>query len=501
MPFRTIGSEWGRWDLHFHTPSSFDYQNGAVSDEQIVETLTTAGVVAIAVTDHHVLDAHRIVSLQKLGGDNLTVFPGIELRTELGGKESVHLIGIFDETSDAEFIGAKIQGPLQITPAEVGKQGHERVYVRFEQAAELIHELGGIVSVHVGRKTNSLENIGNEHPYKRAFKEDLATHHIDLFEIGRPEDAKSYEQIVFPAIGLKRPLIICSDNHDISNYAVKAGCWIKADPSFQAFQQIISDPEERVYIGDLPPSIDRVRKNKTKYIKSISFRKLPGSALDEEWFSGSIPLNSGLVAIIGNKGMGKTALAETIGLLGNTALHQAFTFLHQTKFREAKGNKASHFEATLEWQDSRTNTKRLSDSVATDAIETICYIPQNYLETICNELQIVNSGFDKELKSVIFSHVDEANRLDAASLDELIDFITEQTHSRMEHIRSDLKEINRRIIELQNQDSDQNKQVLKGSSRRKPVNSRPTTRPSHPKSKNPRLILHGNNKSSQWAKK
>lgn len=319
MPFRPIGSIWGKWDLHFHTPASYDYKNKARTDEQIVEGLVAAGITAVAITDHHVIDHRRIASLQALAAQRLTVFPGIELRSELGGHESVHLIGIFPETANAEHIWTKLQGPLRLTPREVGEQGNDLVYVRFEQAAELIHELDGVVSVHVGRKANSIENIGNEHPYKRAFKKDLTRSHIDIFEIGRPGDVEAYRRIVFPEIGMELPMIICSDNHDISEYTLKANCWIKSDPAFTGFRQIKSDPRERVWIGDTPPSTERVRNNATKYMRSIGFIKLPTSALGESWFSGTVPLNPGLIAVIGNKGTGKTALVEAIGLLGNTA--------------------------------------------------------------------------------------------------------------------------------------------------------------------------------------
>src|ERR1019366_2214422 len=125
--------------------------------------------------------------------------------------------------------------------------------------------------------------------------------------------------------------IICSDNHDIRDYRLKAPCWIKADPAFAAFQQIVSDPQERVFIGEVPPAVDRVRKNPTKYLKSISFSKISGSTLNEDWFAGTIALNPGFIAIVGNKGTGKTALAEAIGLLGNTAQSAGFCFLHPNK--------------------------------------------------------------------------------------------------------------------------------------------------------------------------
>ncbi len=461
MPFRPIGSTWGKWDLHFHTPSSYDYKNKSLTNQQIIDGLLGAGIVAVAVTDHHVIDAQRIQSLQSLGAGKVTVFPGIELRSELGGKESVHLIGIFSEDADPEHLWTKMQGPLKLTAAEVQSQGgDDRVYVRFEQAAKLIHELGGVVSVHAGRKSNSIEGIGNSHPYKQAFKEDLVRNHIDIFEIGRPSDENGYRNIVFPDIKAELPLIICSDNHDISNYVEKANCWVKSDPAFAGFQQIVSDPRERVWIGEIPPSVERVRKNATKYITSISFQKVPNSPLSEHWFSGAVPLNPGLIAVIGNKGSGKTALVEAVGLLGNTAQHDHFSFLNAQKFRQPRNNKGRHFIATLKWEDGNSPSALLADSVNPDALELVGYIPQNYLEVICNEIQTSDSRFDRELKSVIFSHVDETDRLGADTLEQLLTFLTEQTYARLKQLRDEMSAINATIIEFEQKGSKEARQFL-----------------------------------------
>lgn len=86
VPFHDRGSLWGRWDLHFHTPASFDYKNGSLTNELIVEVLKKAGVSVVAITDHHTIDVPRIRALQALAADDLTVLPGIEFRTELGGE-------------------------------------------------------------------------------------------------------------------------------------------------------------------------------------------------------------------------------------------------------------------------------------------------------------------------------------------------------------------------------------------------------------------------------
>jgi len=141
--------------------------------------------------------------------------------------------------------------------------------------------------------------------------------------------------------------------------------------------------------------------------------------------------------------MGKTALAESIGLLGNTAQHGAFSFLILQSSNYRRETKPAIFEASLSWLDGKSFTKNLSDDISGDAVEPFSYIPQHYIEKICNELQVANSSFEKELKAVIFSHVADAERLGAESLDSLIEYLTEQTYSRMEQIRAELREINK----------------------------------------------------------
>lgn len=460
LAFRAIGSTWGKWDLHFHTPSSFDYQKKNLTNQDIIKGLIKAGIAVVAITDHHTMDVARIQDLQALAKDKLTVLPGVEFRSELGGKETVHFIGIFPEDSNLTDLWTKLSGKLELTPGDIRKKGgDEKVYVPFTTAAETIHELGGIVTTHAGGKSNSIENVGNT-TFKMAYKADLARKHIDIFELGKVSDREAYEDKVFPAIKHRLPLIMGSDNHDISAYQPKAFCWIKGDPSFRTFQQLKSDTH-RAYVGDKPPEMVRIEANPTKYIASIAFQKVANSKLTEEWFDGTVPINPGLVAIIGNKGSGKTALAEAIGLLGNCESSDAFSFLNERKFRQAKNNKAREFEATLMWRNGHPMARKLSDRTDEDMPRDVSYIPQSYLEEICNEVNNVpGSKFDAELKSVIFSHVAEHKKLDAESLDDLIQFQTDPIEERIATLRAELHDLNVRILDLEVRSSDNNRQLL-----------------------------------------
>lgn len=406
------GSEWRKWDFHFHTPSSFDYKNSSLSAKAIVGSLVNANIAAVVVTDHHRIDVQRIQELRQEAGSEITFFPGIELRTELGGSESIHIIGLFSEDAELEHLWTKLQALLAITPKEVQEKGDDRVYVAFERAAGVIRELGGLVSVHAGKKSNSIERIANAAAFKQAVKEDLAKKCVDFLEINRVEDAHEYEQIVFPAIRRVFPLISGSDNHNADEYKTRLQTWIKGDTTFQGLRQILHEPVGRVFHGDRPPIIQQVAENATRYIRNVEIKKIAHSTLGEGWFDCSVPLNPGLVAIIGNKGSGKSAFADIVGLIGNSRNEDAFSFLSADKFRQPKHNKASHFIGRIEWYDGSRVERPLSQKRDPTLPESVRYLPQSFLESVCNELKSPQAGaFDRELKEVVFSHVAEPQRL------------------------------------------------------------------------------------------
>ncbi len=87
MPKRYLkGAEWRKWDLHLHTPSSYDYGDKGVTDSDIIVILESNGIAVVAITDHHVMDVERIQNLQKLGiSKGIRVLPGIELLSDARG--------------------------------------------------------------------------------------------------------------------------------------------------------------------------------------------------------------------------------------------------------------------------------------------------------------------------------------------------------------------------------------------------------------------------------
>ncbi len=458
-----LGSTWRRWDLHFHTPASYDYKNKAVGAAALVERLVSAGIHVVAVTDHHVIEVELIKEMQRLGGGELTVLPGIELRSELGGKESVHYIGIFPEDCDVGDVWIKLQS-LGISRADVARIGDEEVVVPFDKGCGAIRGQGGFVTVHAGTKSNSMEKLSSTDVIKRAFKRNFMLPLIDALEVGKEADCADYVGKIFPEVHTVLPLILCSDNHNILDYSAKCPMWVKADPTFAGLCHLRNEPVSRIYLGDEPPSVTRVRQEATKYISSVEFEKAPGSKECEKWFSGEVPLNHGLVAIIGNKGSGKSALADVLGLLGDCHAGRSFSFLNPDRFLKPRQRLGAMFTATVKWNSGSTTARALDEIVDQTAPELVKYIPQKYLEEICTEVATSNdkddSGFSGELKDVIFSHVPKAERLDHETLAALLRYLTSETEDRIRLVLQQLLDQDAAIVELEEQNTPEFKRTL-----------------------------------------
>lgn len=455
------GSLWRRWDLHFHTPASFDYADKRVTNAEIVNGLRKHGVSVVAITDHHTIDVDRFEELQLLAGDDITFFPGIELRCELGGSEAIHYIGIFPESSNVRDLWASLQGKLNITPSQVATKTDEKIWVPYDIGAKAIHELGGLVSIHAGKKSNSFENIKNTPVFKQLVKTDILRDYVDILEVKNAADCAAYLEKVFPSVGFRRPIIVCSDNHNIREYDTVCSCWIRGDATFDALKHLCCEPDDRVFIGDVPSLVQRVSKNRTRFVRSVDIKKVTSSPLAEKWFDCSVPLNHGLVAIIGNKGSGKSALADILGLLGDSHAGSAFSFLTAEKFCKANNNKARFFKGSICWESEGVNERLLADQVIAE-IESIKYLPQEYIEGVCNELQEHGAGkFSQELASVIFSHVDPSERLNCATFDELLTYKTSEKQKAIDVRRESLQTVIERLVEEERLSSPLHLQTIK----------------------------------------
>src|SRR3546814_3428545 len=78
--------------------------------------------------------------------------------------------------------------------------------------------------------------------------------------------------------------------------------WVKGALTFDALRQVCIDPEGRAFVGVEPPR----SAMPSQVISQVDIENAPWA------ITKTVPLNPGLVAIVGARGSGKTALADMI---------------------------------------------------------------------------------------------------------------------------------------------------------------------------------------------
>lgn len=243
-----------------------------------------------------------------------------------------------------------------------------------------------------------------------------------------------------------------NDRRGYGDFPSGKATWLKADPTFQGLLQAIMEPAKRSFIGLLPPKIATVQNNKTSFIDQIEISR-DASYAGGTWLDGvSINVNSDLVAIIGNKGSGKSALADVVALLGNSKQVEHFSFLRKERFRGKSGDPAKYFTGKLKWKDGSTEVRNLNENPPSDQVELVRYIPQGHFEELCNgHVSGKSDSFEKELRSVIFAHTDDALRMGALDFDQLVVQQEATYRQQLEEYRKDLKRVNQEISGMEDQ--------------------------------------------------
>lgn len=442
MPY-SKGSEWRKWDLHVHTAASFDAYKGGDADHLLVDAWRRHEFAAVAVTDHFIIDAQRIMKLRALAPD-ITIFPGFEVRTDKGAS-NIHVIGIFSEECDLRTLAED----FNVTVVRKHKKPKEtdKTLVRdFSIIHEFVEQHKGILTIHAGSKSEGIDTITNALDVGQAIKEDIAGK-IDMFEIGRVADIAAYRAHVFDSVP-EKPLILCSDNHDPRNYQLKENLWVKSNPTFEGLVQTIMQPTERVFVGTLPDKLDRLSKNKSAHIRSISINRVSAPKNpSEHWFTSNLQLNPALVAIIGNKGSGKSALSDIIGHLCKASYMNLASFLNEDRFQKPPEKKADDYIAKIEWCDGKEEEGISLGTIKRETtLEEAQYLPQKYIESVCNDL---SREFQDQIDKVIFSYVDSAEKGDATNLNELIENKSKSIQIRIAEIKNQIDICNRDIIRLE----------------------------------------------------
>lgn len=240
------------------------------------------------------------------------------------------------------------------------------------------------------------------------------------------------------------------------DYPSGKATWIKANPTFEGLKQAIKEPAKRSFIGSAPAKYLTVKENRSLFIDKLEVLKDSDSEIANLWLDKTeLSLNHDMVAIIGNKGSGKSALADITALLGNSKQSHHFSFLKENRFRGKTGEPAKHFNAKITWADEKELEKNLNENPAVENVELVKYIPQGHFEELCNaHVSGTSNAFENELRSVIFSHADESIRLGAYDFDQLIEQQESSLRSNLESLRSELHKVNWQVESVEKQMTD-----------------------------------------------
>lgn len=510
------GATWGKWDLHIHTPASYQWNGKRLRDattsaerddllKQVVDGVNKSGCVAVAVMDYWTFDG--VLSLREYLGRpgatkcSATIFPGIELRMVSPGdfRLNVHVL-LNPDLSDDKLNAFKAQLKLSLSGKPL-TDGYLVEWARQHLSVERLKELGTTQQIITANDAAALlaaskaaevtpESVAealkifgerdailfvpfdtSDGVNKIRFREHYAYPREILameaiFEVANSATRDAFIGVRTPAnvsffdafsAAIKHPKLAVrgSDAHRVADYGQFPGgnaTWIKALPTFAGLLQACREPANRSYVGALPPKVDFVQKNPQLFIKSVHVRKRAGAPEPGVWFdSATLALSQDLVALIGRKGSGKSALADVIGVLGDTPNERYFSFLSDQRFRLPKDNKASSFEAQLEWvQDTKhPEWRALSQNRSSSSLPRVKYLPQRYFEELCNDhVKGDDSLLQGELRTVIFSHIPVEERDGADSLDELIRLRTDVIERESSGLQASLKTINARIIQV-----------------------------------------------------
>ncbi|WP_349657195.1 TrlF family AAA-like ATPase [Xanthomonas sp. 10-10] len=483
--------------------------------DEMIEAMNKAEPAVFAIMDYWTFDGWFALKQRLSEGDapKLTkkVFPGIELRLSAPTEKRLNAHVIFsDEIADQhlkDFLSnLKIErldrsvskdalvDLARSTAADMlAKKGHKREIVESDYADALLagYKLAEVKTESYKRAIASVPNefaIGFM-PYDTSDGlievkwEQHYSYFIGLFESSPIFESRNLElrtaflcektstnhawidNFKHGLKGIPRLVVAGSDAHcfvgaagnedkrGYGDFPSGKKTWIKADPTFHGLKQAILEPGKRSFIGDKPPKVQEVESNKTFYIESIEVSKIGDKAGVGRWLHGcDIPLNLDLVAVIGNKGSGKSALADVIATLGNSKQSKHFSFLKKDRFWGKTGEPARHFTGTLTWRDESTESRPLNESPSEEKAELVRYIPQGYFEELCNEhVSGKSNAFEKELRSVIFSHASEEMRLGALDFDQLTEQQEQSLRNRLGEYRKELASTNASIVRIEEQ--------------------------------------------------
>lgn len=479
------GSEWRRWEPHIHAPGTvmnnqFSGPN-AWGDYLTALEHATPTIEAIAVTDYYVTDTYEEVLRHKAAGrlpDAKLIFPNVELRLDVattrGGFVNLHLFVSPEDPQHIEEL-RRLLSRLQFnvmrdrfdcTRADLirlGKKadpsitddrgaltyGANQFKVNFRGLREVFSESEwaekNILIAVAGGATDGTSGV--REAADQTIRREIESF-ADVIFAGGPAQREfwlgkrdlSRDEIRTRYGGLK-PCLHGSDAHKLDDVATPFGdrfSWIKGGLEFDALRQACIDPEGRAYVGDQPPR----SALPSQVISHVSIDGADWAATPD------IALNPGLVAIIGARGSGKTALADVVAA-GCDAITPSGWEADENispSFLARARRLIGDATATLTWADGATATHWLDgrDANGHMSFPRARYLSQQFVEELCSA-NGVSDGLVAEIERVIFESHSQDDREWAIDFAEMRDQQTARFKQAREREAAAISDISDRI--------------------------------------------------------
>ena len=450
-----------RWEPHIHAPGTVlnNQFKGPNAWDKYLSTLESASptIEAVAVTDYYVTDTYEEVVRFKDSGRLPAVkliFPNIELRLDAasskGGFINLHLLvnpqnsqdlsqlqrllsrlrfeafdDRFDCTRDDLIRLGKI-ADSSITDDKAALQlGATQFKVNFDQLRKVMRgnkwvEENILVAVAAGTNDGT---SGLQNPADKTLREEIEKFAHVLFssrakdrEYWLGQGLKSEEDIRERYNGLK-PCLHGSDAHNFDDIAKPFGdrfSWIKGGLEFDSLRQACIDPAGRAWVGPEPPS----SATPSQVISEIRITNAPWAA------TADIPLNPRLVAIIGARGSGKTALADMIAAGCDAISEEVWdeTNMMSPSFLARAKPLIDEAKVELKWGSGDIVRRSLDGSDANDPLSypRARYLSQQFVEELCSSSGMTD-GLIHEIERVIFEAHSENDRSGTIDFSEMLE--------------------------------------------------------------------------------
>lgn len=463
-PISTRGSTWHRWDPHIHAPGTAlnDQYTGAKPWDDFFAKIEESDppIRALGITDYCGIDCYietrKRQEAGRISGVGL-IFPNVEFRlsieTNKGAAINLHLLFSPDGADHVERIKHFLNGlqfkhqgeTFRCTQADLKRLGrlhnaslvddhaaHSEGVNQFKVSLENLQEAwkdsawvqdNCLVAVAgSGRDgTSGLQGDGGQWETTRKNIERFA--HIVFsanpkqirFFLGK--GAASLDDLD-KKWGGPKPCLHGSDAHEADRVGVPdqaRRCWLNGDLTFETLRQAVIEPEGRVHIGEIPPR----GAMPGNCMRAVEVSYAP-------WMTPArVPINAGMVAIVGARGSGKTALADFIA----TGAFGVSSQLSKSSFVRRASEFLGKSSVTVMWEGCGDTENQVTAVDAEDLLDAphVQYLSQQFVEQLCSS-EGLDDALLAEIQRVIFDAHPEANRMEAENFAALLSLRMERAH-------------------------------------------------------------------------